>query len=1010
MRFTNPSSLLAAAAGLLATAAPRGGPSSSSFYALAAAESSSSSSSCPGGAKPGENGSCPNPDAHVPSPADAAVAGGGGVVGDSSDDSSDDDDDDDESAQRSGNPNAHRLEEGEEKPPTTCESYLKLVGFKDAVYETRSFYQEVAWSENANKPDVCMSLDDILQICHSYRPHYHEPYVHFPAAYLRDVRRIIFIGGGDAMLLHESLKYPNLEMVVGLELDQKVVRESLRHFHTQPHFDDPRVQWWFGDASKSLALLPREWFGTFDLVMVDLSETAMSISVTDDLDIFGALALLMKPEGIFVKNELYYGQMSKLFDHSIFVYMTDYPILCDQDWAMGSNVIDFMRPKFDGGHMEEGGVHTFEYTPLDDVDEHWKLIKDYSRNDARKQGKCDLYDKEVAQAKEAGGGAKEEAVEPAKPTRSAGVLLVIEADNVPSDMSALAARLEGLLEDEGLHPLPPGTVVDETPSGGASSALFLAMEEGYVNAHHYPASSHVGLDVVLWSKIAKLDDLRVSLLGALGAELSDHSSYRVIHGGMLGAKNWREDVNAVGPVNRNLRQCDPEVAAMEPKAGPGPMDDGVFAAAVTASLSMLPKKMDKVIAVLCGTEGEGDCAIVGALKKHSKVDKVVAIWDCPGDGMAKTKDDDEVVSKVYICGPKDLKRSAKIEEGYSAVVIDPKASQEFVSSLMNEFCKKGDTGQHVLLRDTVTIMTSLANDAEVVFYASCVKNLIKHMVRSSRIVIDGTAQYGIIGTNNPSFVRRVVSISDSITKQTGLRTMIEKMVGGPVQQQKEYDPEHYPPNAYDERDALKQYTNQVPLASQSLYQIEVSDESDIKKLSGTVIKNALDAVVKSNVEFAGAKRVDYADEIGDGSVSAAILASGHLVVTWDGAGRLTLNTMTNGEEYVPIPPNAEVPDMVLSNHKLDVVAVFLGKLPPSAKVAVREQMPRGSNRVVNFRRDINAIPNCTDHYDLCTDFAKDGECDDEEEQPWMHKYCSLSCGTCDKMNMGQPIVVLATKD
>ncbi|KAL3786835.1 hypothetical protein ACHAW5_003136 [Stephanodiscus triporus] len=988
MRFTNASSLLAA---LLAAASLHGPSSSSSSsssspFALAA----SAADSCPGGAKPDDSGSCPNPD---------AVA-----VADSSEDSSDD-----EAAPRTGNPNAHRMEDGEEKPPTTCESYLKLTGFKDAVYETRSFYQEVAWSENANKPDVCMSLDDILQICHSYRPHYHEPYVHFPAAYLKEMKRIVFIGGGDAMLLHEALKYPGVEMVVGLELDQKVVRESLKHFHTQPHFDDPRVQWWFGDASKSLALLPREWFGTFDLVMVDLSETAMSISVTDDLDIFGALALLMKPEGIFVKNELYYGQMSKLFDHSIFVYMTDYPILCDQDWAMGSNVIDFLHPKIDGGHLAEGGIHTFEYTPLDDVDEHWKLIKDYSRNDARKQGKCDLYDREVAEAK--AGGKK--AVEPTKPTRSAGVLLVIEADGVPSDLSTLASSLKGLLEDEGLHPLPPGTVVDETPSGEASSALFLAMEEGYVNAHYYPSRSYIGLDIVLWSKISKLDDLRVSLLGALGAALSDHSSFRVIHGGMLGAKNWREDVNAVGPVNKNLRQCDPEVTASEPKAGPGPMDDDVFAAAVTASLSMLPKKMDKVVAVICGKEGEGDCAIVGALRQHSKVDKVVALWDCPAEGKTKTNDDDEVVSKVYVCGNKDLKRSAKVEEGYSAVVIDPKASQEFVSSLMGEFCKKGDTGQHVLLRDQVTIMTSLANDAEVVFYASCVKNLIKQIVRSSRIIIDGTAQYGIIGTNNPSFVRRVVSISDSITKQTGIRTVIEKMVAGGVQQQKDYDPEHYPPNAYDERDALKQYTNQIPLASQSLYQLEVSDELDIKKLSRMVIKNAVDSVVKSNPKFLGAKRVDYADEIGDGSVSAAILASGHFVVAWDGAGRLTLNTMTLGEEYEPIPPTAEVPDMVLSMHKSDVVDVFLSKLPPSVKVAVREQMPRGSNRVVNFKKDINAIPNCTDHYDICMDFARDGECDDEDEQPWMHKYCSLSCGTCDKMTMGQPLrgeEVLATKN
>jgi len=201
----------------------------------------------------------------------------------------------------------------------------------------------------------------------------------------------------------------------------------------------------------------------------------------------------------------------------------------------------------------------------------------------------------------------------------------------------------------------------------------------------------------------------------------------------------------------------------------------------------------------------------------------VALWSCDGNKKSSHgDDDDEEVSNVHVCGAKDLNCSAKIEEGYSAVVVDPGASEEFVASMTAEFCKKGDAGQHVLLRDQVTFMTSLANDVETVFYASYVKNLIKHMVRSSRIVLDKTAQYGIIGTNNPGFVRRVVSISESIQKKTGIRTVIEKMVGGPVQQQKNYDPEHYPPNAYDKRDAVRQYTNQVPLARKSLYQLRWS--------------------------------------------------------------------------------------------------------------------------------------------------------------------------------------------
>jgi spermidine synthase len=45
------------------------------------------------------------------------------------------------------------------------------------------------------------------------------------------------------MLLHEALKYPNIQKIVGLELDQTVTRKSFKHFHTSPHFDDDRVEW-----------------------------------------------------------------------------------------------------------------------------------------------------------------------------------------------------------------------------------------------------------------------------------------------------------------------------------------------------------------------------------------------------------------------------------------------------------------------------------------------------------------------------------------------------------------------------------------------------------------------------------------------------------------------------------------------------------------------------------------------------------------------------------------------
>lgn len=92
---------------------------------------------------------------------------------------------------------------------------------------------------------------------------------------------------------------------MGLELDQTVVRYSFKHLGASHYFHDPRVQWWFGDASKSFLALPKEYFGIFDLDIVDLlSHIADALKVTESLSLMSAAKLLMKPEdGIIVKQE-----------------------------------------------------------------------------------------------------------------------------------------------------------------------------------------------------------------------------------------------------------------------------------------------------------------------------------------------------------------------------------------------------------------------------------------------------------------------------------------------------------------------------------------------------------------------------------------------------------------------------------------------------------------------------------------------------------------------------------
>ena len=87
-----------------------------------------------------------------------------------------------------------------------------------------------------------------------------------------------------------------------------VLRDSFRHYGIQPKFEDERVHWWFGDAAKSLSLLPpEEFFGTFDLVLIDLVvEIFDALRVGDQNErLVDYMAKLLKPEGILVRQEDY---------------------------------------------------------------------------------------------------------------------------------------------------------------------------------------------------------------------------------------------------------------------------------------------------------------------------------------------------------------------------------------------------------------------------------------------------------------------------------------------------------------------------------------------------------------------------------------------------------------------------------------------------------------------------------------------------------------------------------
>lgn len=115
------------------------------------------------------------------------------------------------------------------------------------------------------------------------------------------------------------------------------------HLGTSPYFDDPRVEWWFGDATKSLQSLSKDYFGSFDLVLVDLLNSVVdTLLVTEKLSLMDAIRLLVKEDGIISKPEDFPVRKFERFSRYIVESEYEFPHVCRHQFTVGSDKIDFL--------------------------------------------------------------------------------------------------------------------------------------------------------------------------------------------------------------------------------------------------------------------------------------------------------------------------------------------------------------------------------------------------------------------------------------------------------------------------------------------------------------------------------------------------------------------------------------------------------------------------------------------------------------------------------------------
>jgi spermidine synthase/S-adenosylmethionine/arginine decarboxylase-like enzyme len=809
---------------------------------------------------------------------------------------------------------------------------------------------------------------------HQYRPHYHEIVTHLTARFLDRIKRVVFVGGGDSMLLHEILKYPAIELVVGLEIDQAVTRSSFKHFGTQPHWDNEKVQWWYGDASKSLLMLPVDYFGTIDMVLVDLSETVTSALVTEGLDIMAALGLLLQSQGILVKNELYFKQMSSIFDYTIQVNVPDVPVVCAQTVSMGSPGLDFLYhiPK----DHEVNGLFIRPQWFKEAPSPFWR---DYRHNITSSfQQHCKSPDEPEQESE--------------TQTSSPGILMIVEAESLSMPLQSsqeVSTAIVKALKKEGLSIVSSS---QRSTKNGENAVIVVILREGYVIVRTWPSQGYCALDILLWGSFEKHESIKKALLASVGGSIKSSSSYRIVTGGMFGVGTWKEDEKRRGP---SLRLCkDTE----SPPRNTSPDLNNFAEPVLSEVLSLVQNGGSMPVVVICGHESQ-PCASLEAMRKNTNALDVIAIRTCPGISTGSEN------GQRFACETDVWKNLAEFvisENKVRAIVLDksaPFAMAQIAIKIFGSRAKKS----RILAKD-ILVIAPMFDPSEAWRWQLLDRFrtdiVIYEPVFSAEVLFnntDSSVAMGVVSSGDRQFVQHLLDVVASIEKKTGLVSDIRNIENGLWPYFADFKPSLFAlPGHYDHSSALEQWKSQKPVGFQTVFQFEMQkiskgdsvlgnfkgagkwfpgvvtsidysdgtasiryEDGDFEKdvelgrirgstkqgvkvppLSAAQVKSALEGT-RTMAAMDSFDSVNVADiqefvELGDGSLHVAMWSEGIAMLLWDGKTHVDLNLFTYVESAK------------LANTFSDLLVQQI----PYLQVVLRDEQPRGFGRVVNFRGEI----------------------------------------------------------
>lgn len=201
-------------------------------------------------------------------------------------------------------------------------------------------------------------LDGIVQTTAIDGHIYNEMISHVPLNLHPHPKRVLIIGGGDCGAAREVTKYPEVETIDMVEIDELVVKACKEHLpEVSGNLSDPRVNFRFEDG---IAFAKDHRGYKYDVIIVDSSDPVGPAVKLFELDFYKSLYKLLSEDGIMVcqsESPIFYADIMKqtyqrvgsLFP-MVKLYMAVVPTYPGGFWTftLGSKNSDaLMEKKFD---------------------------------------------------------------------------------------------------------------------------------------------------------------------------------------------------------------------------------------------------------------------------------------------------------------------------------------------------------------------------------------------------------------------------------------------------------------------------------------------------------------------------------------------------------------------------------------------------------------------------------------------------------------------------------------